>query len=477
MPKIFRTKIAWRILGSFLALTFLGLTLLGAMLMKYFYDERVAEQETELLHQAQILSLTLPDSIYESPAALSSKIEAIRKDTNLRITIIDESGNVLADSNGDVETMDNHRNRPEVQTALAEEYGMNQRYSDTLKETMLYVAIPFYQQGRFIGMIRTSTSLQPIEDALHHAIFALLISLGIAFFLSILLAMMLANRQLRPIVSIIEASRRVIRGDLTGRIDYHTGDEFDVLIHAMNRVTERLGEMLARQAEFVSNAAHELRTPLTSIQGFAELLAGDDFSDPKVSHHCSEVILKESTRMNRLITSLLELAKLDDNETRELLTKKQEPIEAGAVLRDAAMSLHRKAQKKGQLVELSIETSARLSASEDLFRQILTNVIDNAIKYTPKGGHIHLTCRKAEDSVEIRVADNGIGISKENLPHIFDRFYRVDKARSRKSGGNGVGLSLVQTLTKLFGGTIQVESHTAPELETGTVFTLTFPLA
>lgn len=477
LPKIFKTKIARRILGSFLLLTFLGLTLLGAMLMKYFYDERVAEQETELLHQARILAATLPDSLYESPSDLTKKIDSIREQTGLRITILDDSGNVLADSNSDVESMDNHLNRPEVQTALSESYGINQRYSDTLGETMLYVAIPFYQQGRFAGMIRTSTSLQPIHDSLHHAALAVLFSLGAAFLLSILLAMMLASRQLKPIVSIIESSRRIIRGDLSGRIDYHTGDEFDVLIHAMNRVTERLGEMLTRQADFVSNAAHELRTPLTSIQGFAELLADDDFSDPKVSRHCSEVILQESTRMNRLITSLLELAKLDNDETRELLTKKQAPIEAGAVLRDAATSLHRKAQKKGQLLELSIETSAKLSASKDLFRQILINLIDNAINYTPDGGHIHLSCRKVQDSIEIRVADNGIGISAENLPHIFDRFYRVDKARSRKSGGNGVGLSLVQTLTKLFGGTIHVESHAAPERETGTVFTLRFPLA
>lgn len=131
----------------------------------------------------------------------------------------------------------------------------------------------------------------------------------------------------------------------------------------------------------------------------------------------------------------------------------------------------RRRKKKQQQVDVSIETSALLLANPDLFSEILRNLIENAIKYTPAGGRIALACTETAHHIVITVADNGIGIAQSDLPRIFDRFYRVDKARARASGGNGIGLALVKYLVKLFGGTITVES----ELGKGTRFTLTFP--
>lgn len=582
------TKITRRILGSFLLLSLTGLVVLGLLLMDFFHNNNLQDEERDLLIHAQIIERTLNDDMYRHPDRLIDDVSDIYAKTGLRVTILDETGAVLADSNKDAESMDNHWGRPEVQAAMSHDYGTAIRYSYTLQENMMYVAIPVHLNQRFAGVVRTATSLQPIENSLQHSIRVLLLALFAAFIVSVALAAWLAHRQLSPILTIIKTAHAIMGGDLSRRITYHTDDEFDVLIHTINQLAGNLAHKIdeaqtenqklnlilesmdngvllfdetgaimdanrqardifslrpedmrrhsihvlgnaliseiaqqvlekktsttiritltvsgtphifkvyfatfvthhstavlavfhdislldaiyQRQAAFVGNAAHELRTPLTSIRGFAELLAEDDFSSPDVSRHCSEVILREAERMDRLITSLLELARLDSSELGKNM--KKDPVSADRMLRLSVQSLLPKAQKKQQQLEITQTTSARLLAKEDLFRQILQNLIDNAIKYTPEGGAIHVKCWLEAHEVHFCVEDTGIGIDEQHLPFIFDRFYRVDKARARKSGGNGIGLSLVKFLVKIFDGRIDVESKPGE----GTRFTLSFP--
>jgi len=444
------------------------------------------------------------------------------------------------------------------------------------------------RNGRLIGIVRSAMSLAPVDAAMQHNITMLTAALFLSLVASALLALWLGHRQIAPIMLIIRAARDIMGGNLSRRILLRTGDEYDVLISTLNRLTaslshkieeartenEKLGliletmddgfflfdengnitdanrqarrlfdlhpsdlrrhsvhvlgnaeisetaqqvlrtgtpckihatlaihgtphtfkvyfatfqagetpavlavfhdislmeELRQRQSEFVGNAAHELRTPLTSIRGFAELLAEDDFADPATSRHCAAVIEKESARMERLITGLLELAHLDSRDMRQKIEK--EPVEAGRIVTAAADALAGKAQKKSQQLDVRIETDAKLLAREDLFQEIIQNLLDNAIKYTPEGGRIAVSCEEKDSIIEIEVQDNGIGIAPEHLPYIFDRFYRVDKARARQSGGNGIGLSLVKFLVKLFEGKISVES----EVGKGTRFIVRFP--
>lgn len=585
------SKIAQRLLGSFLTLSFLGLTLLGVLLTSYFHKTNLDNEKQKLLNEAKIVSLMLDDDIDSTnQEQMNKNIRKIYEQTNLRITVLDENGAVVADSNGDAEDMDNHIDRPEIQSAFLDQYGTAVRYSHTLKQNMLYIAIPYSTQGRFSGIIRTSTSLQSIEESFQHTITVCVMALVFLFLISIIFAMYLAHRQIQPIMEITRTAHAIMTGQYDGQIHVKTGDEFDILVHTINQLTQRLShkiteektenqklnlilnhmdngvilldengkiidanrqacelfrltpanffhhsihvlgsaiisdtsqrvlegenpinititlpvpdhpprtfniffscvtsegkkaviavfhdislmkEMSERQSAFVSNAAHELRTPLTSINGFAEFLLDDDFSNPEESRHCAAVILKEGQRMDRLITSLLELAKLDSNHMREQLEKG--PVSPGKVLEEAAEELREKAEAKNQQIDLHIETRAMVLAKRDLFRQILHNLIDNAIKYTPQGGHIRLSCKEKYQRVVLQIQDDGIGIDAANLPYIFDRFYRVDKARARKSGGNGIGLSLVKFLVEFFDGTI----HVASTLGKGTCFTLSFPV-
>lgn len=232
-----------------------------------------------------------------------------------------------------------------------------------------------------------------------------------------------------------------------------------------------LQEINQRQAEFVSNAAHELATPLTSISGFAETLLDDDFKDPEASRHFIGIIYREAQRMNSLMKGLLELARLDSTHGKTKI--KRIPVEVNTILHQTAEQLQAKAKSKGQtLIEEPAPIPLYVLAAPELFGQILYNLTENAIKYTLEGGTIHLKSRQVADHLELTVTDNGIGIGPADLPRIFDRFYRVDKARARKSGGNGIGLSLVKFLVELFDGTIEVTS----QLEKGTTFTLNFSL-
>ena len=220
----------------------------------------------------------------------------------------------------------------------------------------------------------------------------------------------------------------------------------------------------------VSNAAHELATPLTSISGFAETLLDDDFKDPDASHHFAGIIYREAQRMSRLMKSLLQLARLSDETCRKQLV--QVPVDLAAVARQEGQALLDAAEAKNQqLIIEGTEDPLFMLATPELCGQIVHNLIENAIKYTPEGGTITVRAAGTDASVNLCVEDNGIGIAAADLPRIFDRFYRVDKARARKSGGNGIGLSLVKFLVELFGGQIKAES----EVGRGTRFTLTFP--
>lgn len=247
-------------------------------------------------------------------------------------------------------------------------------------------------------------------------------------------------------------------------------DGADELVLAVFHDISLLQEINQRQAEFVSNAAHELATPLTSISGFAETLLDDDFKDPEASHHFINIIYQEAQRMNRLMKGLLELARLDSRHGRTKV--KRVPVSVNETLERTGRLLQDKAAGKSQTLQVEpSDENLLVSAAPELFNQIIYNLTENAVKYTPEGGTILVRSEKDGDKVKITVKDNGIGISPSDLPRIFDRFYRVDKARARKSGGNGIGLSLVKFLVELFGGQIEVQST----LGKGTAFTLTFP--
>lgn len=228
------------------------------------------------------------------------------------------------------------------------------------------------------------------------------------------------------------------------------------------------------RSEFVANVSHELKTPLAAVKGFAETLLGGGVTDEKTSRSFLQIIYDESERLNRLIGDILELSKIESKR----IQMDYSPIHLSVFFDTISEMMRTVAEKKRISLELDIPEELFMEGDEDKLRQIFMNLLSNAINYTQEGGRVKLTAREkhsnrnAEDIVEFLVKDSGIGIPKKDLPRIFERFYRVDKARSRGSGGTGLGLSIVKHLVDLHHGTIKVES----ELGIGSSFIIEFPI-
>lgn len=234
------------------------------------------------------------------------------------------------------------------------------------------------------------------------------------------------------------------------------------------------------RSEFVANVSHELKTPIAAVKGFAETLLGGAGSDPETQRAFLKIIHDESDRLNRLVNDILELSKIESRRAPLLFS----PVELGPFIGKTVELLAKEAERKNIRIETEVGDELYVEADEDRLRQIVVNVLSNAINYTPEGGRVRIQVEPVAsgdgqiaeeddyDAIRIRISDNGIGIPKKDLPRIFERFYRVDKARSRSSGGTGLGLSIVKHLVELHRGSIAVESTVG----VGTTFTIELPV-
>ncbi|MDF2837300.1 MAG: sensor signal transduction histidine kinase [Paenibacillus sp.] len=223
------------------------------------------------------------------------------------------------------------------------------------------------------------------------------------------------------------------------------------------------------RSEFVANVSHELKTPIAAVKGFAETLLGGAVKDEETARAFLQIIFDESDRLNRLIGDILELSKIESRRVPLMFS----PVEIDVFMNKTVTLLESEASRKRITIERDVESGLYLEADEDRLRQIMMNLLSNGINYTPEGGRVTIRIfAYGDDHVRIQICDSGIGIPKKDLPRIFERFYRVDKARSRSSGGTGLGLSIVKHLVELHKGTISVSSTVG----VGTTFTIDLPV-
>lgn len=492
-----------------------------------------------------------------------------------RATIIDHEGKVLADSEAEASTMENHAHQKEFGAALEGSIGSETRRSQTLGVPFLYVAAPIAG-----GAVRLAYPLSDVEAATRNVNRTLLLGSTLAFGLALILAGIAAQSTAGRLQRIVGFAERVAAGDLTARLEVHAFDEIGLVARALDRTVRRMEENFAalqnsqRQLEtllnsmedaviavdghghvqwanrgmdrlgprtrigaplietvrdpdvvraitaageqrnvqtarastivpgrtfdvtaapmpgggvvavlrdltetervektrrdFIANVSHELRTPLTSIQGYAETLLD---STPNVDHihEFLEIIRKNAARMSRLTEDLLTLARVESGEQRFDI----QPSVPGDLLHEVVQSFSTMAQAQG--IELVVENQVDnvVAADREAIHQVFANLVDNALKYAASGRRIVLGARGQGRMVEFYVQDFGPGIPSEHLPRLFERFYRVDKARSRESGGTGLGLAIAKHIILAHGGTIWAES----ELNHGCMFLFTIPTA
>jgi two-component system phosphate regulon sensor histidine kinase PhoR len=236
----------------------------------------------------------------------------------------------------------------------------------------------------------------------------------------------------------------------------------------LNNVT-RMRRLEKVRRDFVANVSHEIRTPLTTIKGFAETLLDGAAQNPKTARGFLKIISKQSDRLNAIIEDLLILARLEQEDDRVQLYFQQVPIKK--ILKNAIKVCEPAASGKNIKLTMQLEDNFKAEINQDLLEQAIVNLLDNAIKYSAEGDAVLVKAAEKDDSIYISVADNGVGIPKKHLPRLFERFYRVDKARSREQGGTGLGLAIVKHIVQVHNGTVIVES----EAGKGSTFTIEIP--
>ena len=595
-----KTKLIWRIFPSFLIIILLSLTVEAWYSISYFKGFFLETTQRELMVRASLMQDRFARALYVdglSPQQIDALCKRLGEKIQTRITVILHSGEVIGDSFARVETMENHRERPEIKTALAGEKSMAVRYSRTLDENMMYIALPIVYSRSDPDVIRTAVSISDIDtkaEAMRNSIALVLVLTTMA---AALASLYVARRIANPVEQMRQGAQAFSKGNLTNQLPFPDTEELSQLARAMNSMASELNKKImdvrnrSRELEavhtsmqegviaindqeqiitinkaaakifdfspemlktkhvlevarnydlqvfikkalatsepveddividagermvlnihstalydahdkrmgtliifhditrlrlletmhkdFAANVSHELKTPLTTIKGFIEtlqqMMADSESVLPQDSAaqfgRFMGIIEKNVNRMVRLIDDLLALSRLERLKGTDIQFETH-PL-AGLIQKVVRFCADR-AQSRGITMEVHCPDTLVAMVDPTLMEQAVFNLVDNAIKYSGEGACISINAELKDRDIQIQVKDTGSGIDAAHLPKVFNRFYRVDKGRSRDQGGTGLGLAIVKHIIQYHNGRIEVESRRGK----GTCFTITLP--
>lgn len=584
-------SLRWRFSLTYFTITALLLLFLGLYLVHSMTNHSYEETEERLVSSARLVGDSAVLLIEgETNSSVFAEFAREKRDiTGARVTIVDKQGKVLADSEERAQDMPNHAERPEFNKALQGGVGNSIRYSTTLKEKALYIAMPVKSKGDIVGAVRLSILWDEIQEGVWNIRWIVGTAIFLVFLLTVLISSSLTRDITAPLKEMTEVAKDMADGKLDRFVKNISDDEIGTLGRGLNYMARRLkdtiteiteeknkiqailasmaegvvavdknrnillintagekifnvkaaevvgyniiegiknyelekiiGKALERgrninqeleiiplrrsfrvnvvpimkaegtlgvvavlrditelrelehmRSEFVANVSHELRTPLTSIKGFVETLLDGAIDEREVATRFLEIINLETDRLTRLINDILSLSSLEAKE-KDIM---KVTVDISGIIQKVVSMLSPLAKEKNIFINSNITLDNPLiMANEDMIRQVLINLIDNAIKYTPEGGHVQITATPSRLGIKVSIQDTGIGMPVESMSRLFERFYRVDKARSRELGGTGLGLAIVKHVLDAHGGTIKVESQTGK----GSKFTFYLPSA
>ncbi len=581
-----KSNLFYKIFGTYVIIILLGMMVVGFLVGRQVKTRLMERIEYDLTTYAQMIKQI------SSKGEIIQNVAQLAKISDTRVTLVDATGKVLADSNKEVSRMNNHLNRPEIQEARVKGRGKSTRFSRTLNVDMFYVAIPVKGGGGGItGYVRLARPLIEIRQSMRELYGLILQSFMIILILSFLIAFIFFSRLISPIEEMEQFTEMLRKGDdpgtlmigssdemgrLAGNINYmvielrdrvryadeekgkleaafasmtdgvlvldnqdkietfnnsfktmfriirddilgqtplevfrnidlqnaidcfkeeqmpvsreitiggEPGLVFDVNLSSIHGLPEsetktmivfhdltHLKKLERMRADFVANVTHEIKTPLTAILGFVETLQEGAIEDKETARKFLQTIRKHSERLNRLVDDLLTISDIELGETRLFF----ESVSISGIIESALSIVEYRAVNKGLSVEKNVpDELPPIRADRDKLTQILLNVLDNAVKFTPEPGKISITAfNDKADNVIIKISDTGIGVPENEIPRLGERFYRVDKTRSRELGGTGLGMSIVKHLMMAHEGEIKIESR----LGKGTTVSLVFPV-
>ena len=427
----------------------------------------------DMLYTMEILDQTLD---YEGDlAGQVQRMENFTAGNPSRLTLIRTDGTVVSDSDADPAELDNHLSRKEVVQAMKKGSGFAERYSHTLKRNLLYVA---YRSNRADMIIRVSVPYSGASEYLTMLLPAALFSFLAALACALVVSKRFVDSVTQPL-SNIAAEMSKVKGDYKGdytelHFEKCQYPELNVIAETTMEMSKNVKAYLSRidkekqiRQEFFSNASHELKTPITSIQGYAELMESGMIQDENMKMDFIKRIKREAINMAGLINDILMISRLEAKDAEVVVSD----VRVSVLLEEIIDSL-KPAAAAGQVFIHCDCQPLSIKANPQQMKELLSNLVSNAVKYNRPGGQGWVNIREKDGNMVARVRDNGVGIPQESLDRIFERFYRVDKGRSRKQGGTGLGLSIVKHIVNFYHGTIRVTS----QLDEGTEFVVTIPL-
>ncbi len=449
-------SLSTKIFSSVLVFTLLAVVVFSGMVALIFYVSYEEDAEAELLGQAVAVASVL-DVVdgSERIGLLESQFEG-----GARLTYVAPDGTVLYDSVlVDISATENHADRLEVAQALTQGQASDIRYSSTLGTDTVYAAAKLADGS----VIRLAETQQSIFTFLSTMIVPVTVALVVVVVLVFLLSKALTNRIMKPIDALsftVPLENRVYRemSPFLERIDEQQ--------RQLRRQNEELERATSMRREFSANVSHEMKTPLQVISGYAELMM-NDMVDPRDRKRIAKLIYEEAQAMRSLINDVLTLSRLDES----VLGDEDQVIDVHALARHVIARLERPAEKAAVTLSLSGEPTC-IIGNDTIAEQMIYNLLENGIRYNRPHGHVDIAVMPQGDQAIIRVRDTGFGIPREAHDQIFERFFRVDKSRSKETGGTGLGLAIVKHAVLYHGGTIEVASVQGE----GSTFTVSLPL-
>jgi two-component system, OmpR family, phosphate regulon sensor histidine kinase PhoR len=577
-------SIYWKLTVPLILLVLLALGFLGFYMINTTRSSQISHLKSQLVNEAKLVA-NISTSSFADPvqqANLDTIAKTISGEISTRITFIAKDGTVLGDSDQDPATMENHLTRPEVAAALATGEGQTTRYSATLHENMMYVAVLVKNQGQLLGIARVALPLTTVESSVNAEVTTILSGIAIAALLFIVAAALITRMITRPVRQITKAAESIASGNLEQIIPTRTYDEIGRLGHAFNDMSQHLKTTMASivegrsnlaavltnltdgvlmtdseeriilanpaaerlfnfkeknttghtlietvhdyeiadlvkkclstnheqtlqlesagrflrviavpiapdrslatlvlfqdltelrnlqtmRRELIGNISHDLRTPIAGIKAMVETLKDSALNDKEAAANFLTRIDDEVDRLTQMVTELTELSHIETGRAELRRT----PTNINLLVEEVVAQMNPLAANRPVTIFTDLKSNPPIiKVDRDRIRQTLINLIHNAIKFNKPGGKIIISTVYDTESITVSVSDSGTGISQEDLPHIFERFYKADKARSR--GGSGLGLAIAKHTIQAHGGTISVKSEEGK----GSIFSFNLP--
>lgn len=456
---MFKSKLFLKMIVTYFCIIISTLTMLGVLLSFLLNNYLIYNKQMEMLVKSSDISELVRPFLVEKrdPAFLVDMLNQADKKLGTEIWVIDPQGGVIAAS----ADQKMHEGDLIAQTDIFDlqqgKVSIRQGKSPLYNETVLWVIEPVEDNNRVIGGVIVYSPIMGITQTMtkvrnlfiYSAVVSLLFSTVVVYFLS--------KYVTGPLQDINRVAQQLACGRLTERVNIKQKDEIGDLAEAFNYMAGQIENQEKMRRDFVADVSHELRSPLTNIQGFIEaMMDGKDKTVEDRSRYLG-IIHKETLRLSRLVNELLDLARFDAGTA--IIDRK--PMDIIEVISNSINKVNPFLQEKNLSLVLNNpepNLPVLVNANQDRIEQVVTNLLDNAVRYAPAGSQVQIKVQLENGSVAVTVADQGDGIPAEDLPLIWERFYKVDKSRSRTAGGTGLGLAIVKKIVESFGGHVRAVS-------------------